>query len=349
MSASLPSPESNPFAPNIYVAMSNLSLPPEQHFLRGLSGVEKYTQQIGGEGGQVPLEITPTQLTSLMLTPLVAQLVRRGRLVEAYAPTAGALDKFNFTDEGQAVNRLVASVHSSPTDLTQPRLDPVGRILFGHYEQSFLNMALIQKATNKDLPAVLYPDFMEGQIEYDANNAPFQDRSFQPKALGFKKLGLTEESSVEEIEAKMAMRGFTSVTVDVAHIFDEQEGEKFRNPDGLVEKLSAAGLVKAVHWAVGRADVTKGKVEMAKRTADALKASEISADAMENTPEGQMLKMIITNWNTPSLTERSHAMEDRRVVVGLMPQLASTREARKKHMAIVENLRHLIANAPTGY
>lgn len=332
------------FGPEIHVGISNLSLPLEKQFLGGLAAVEAYTTLIGGgEEWQVPLEITPTQLS-----PLVRALVSRGRLVEEYKRTGRDLGNFYSNDETQAIDRLVTSVHSSPTDLTQPGLDPQGRILFGHYERSLLKMSRIQDATSKDLPGVLYPSFENGHIRYDKANAPFEDRSFQPKPSDWTKWGLHEDSSIEQIQSAMALHGFTSITLDPIHLYSYQEGIRFERPDALAERLTMAGLVHAFHLAIGRFDMTRNDPALARQTGDALAAFEKSPDAAQHTREGQLLRMVVMNWNTPSKTRVSHALEDRRVVVEVLPG-RNTQKAQRQHRAIIENARLLIAATPTGY
>src|SRR5260370_23012096 len=119
-------------------------------------------------------------------------------------------------------------------------------------------MRHIQRVTEEDLLAVLYPTFDSGQVVYQSDNpelktfAPFAERTFQPTAENFGLLGLSETSGVEEVEAAMQTHGFTGVTWDVG-----PHAQSFQNPLELCRRLSAAGLIRSVHLAVNRKDLVK--------------------------------------------------------------------------------------------
>lgn len=351
--------------PDIQVGISNLSLPISVQYLGDVSATERYLGSIGGDDGIVPLEITPTQ-TVFPFSPFMRGLIRRGRLLQAL-DGAGHVPSIETAQSGveeddlqsmiedrpvnaeiQAMARMVMSVHSSPRDARKPGLDLKGRLVFPHFEYSIQAMGQIQRAVGKDLPAVFYPGLGMGPYNYDAR---FNARSFQPKPDDWKQhMRIDEAASPDVMRKAMHGRHFNSVTLDVFHVQNPQRGEEFMNPIDLTERLSRYGLVHGVHLALGRLDCAEDS-RMKKQTMEAKAAFIESADAADKTVEGQMLKQIVLDWNTPpdpkeldGLTT-DHGGQLRRVIIEVLPS-ASTREAKKEHRAIVENVRELINSVP---
>ncbi len=239
----------------------------------------------------------------------------------------------DWSDEDEAFVRLVRSQHSSfRNDESDDGL--VARAV-PKWRESLDQMRRIQHVTGK-LGAVLYPGFENGEVVYDDTNAPFAERTFQPTALDWRSMGLTEDSGIADIKATMDARGFTGITYDVFHCQVEKEGVRFHDPLGLAARLAAAGLVRSVHLSVNRLDITGLHSELAKSTKRAKKAFVDSSSAAGRTLEGEMLRVIAQEWrqNSEGIEEYAVVLEDGPIRLG---------GAKKDHAAIIANARELIA------
>jgi len=242
----------------------------------------------------------------------------------------------DWSDEDEAFRRLVRSLHSSfRNDVGDNGV--VARTV-PNWRESLIQMRRVQRITDK-LAAVLYPDFESGEVVYNDENAPFAERTFQPKASDWRRMGLTDDSSIPEIEAAMARQGFTGMTYDLLHCQVEEKGERFRDPLGLAARLAKAGLVRSVHLSVNRLDITGLHSPLAKSTKGAKRAFIRSSAAARLTLEGEMLTAIASEWQQhnrgdASSPEHYVVLEDGPVRLG---------SVKKDHAAIIANARELIA------
>jgi hypothetical protein len=299
-----------------------------------ISAHEQYMTTVGADG----MELTPVSISRFM-----GRLLYRATMVEEIlqdpVPTIGREYLFtqlgydirkDWSDEDEAFRRLVRSQHSSFRNDTYDngviaRMVPVWR-------ESLEQMRKIQLITGR-LAAVLYPGFEGGEVVYDNDNAPFAERTFQPKAPEWQRMGLTEKSSIGDIEMAMAARGLTGVTYDLFHCQMEEDGVQFREPLDLAARLSAGGLIKSVHLAVNRLDITGLHSPLAKSTKNAKRAFIRSSEAAGRTLEGEMLTVIADEW-------RQSGLEGRVVVEDGPLRWGSTK---RDHTAIVDHARELVA------
>jgi hypothetical protein len=323
---------SKPDGPEFLI--SNLSLPKPLMMAGSVSAHERYMTDVGVDG----MELTPVSISRFM-----GRLLYRATMLEEISrhpvPSVGREYLFDqlgydirkdWTDEDEAFRRLVRSQHSSFRNDTYDngivaRTVPVWR-------ESLEQMRKVQLITGR-LAAVLYPGFEGGEVVYDNDNAPFAERTFQPKASEWQRMGLTEQSSIGDIEAAIAARGFTGITYDLFHCQMEENGSQFREPLDLAARLAAAGLIKSVHLAVNRLDITGLQSPLAKSTKNAKQAFVHSSEAAGKTLEGELLTVIADEWRQADL-EGWVVVEDGPLRLG---------GAKRDHTAIVAHARELVA------
>jgi len=322
-----------PEANHTQFLISNLSLP-KALLVAGLpSAYEQYVEAIGAEG----MELTPVR--SRFMGRLLYCAATYEELAE-HSPLAINQDEqldnkvqTSQPSEVMAFSRIVRAQHSSfRNDIADSGLVAQA---FPTWRESLRQMRHIQRITGK-LAAVLYPGFEDGKVVYNDENAPFAERTFQPTALDWHRLHLTEGSSIKDIKAAMARRGFTGITYDVLHSQIEQEGRQFQDPLGLAARLAAAGLIRSVHLSVNRLDVTGLHSELAKSTKNAKQAFIQSSGAAANTLEGEMLQVITTGWQQQVESNAGPhwiVLEDGPLRLG---------GAKRDHTAIIDHARELV-------
>ncbi len=296
---------------------------------------ERYMEAVDADG----IELTPVSISRFM-----GCLLYRATMIEEIlkhpAPLEGREYLFDqlgydirkdWTDEDGAFERLVRSQHSSFRNDTYDN-GIIARTV-PTWRESLLQMRKIQLITGK-LAAVLYPGFEDGEVVYDDENAPFAERTFQPKASEWQRIGLTEYSTIADIEATIAARGFTDITYDLLHSQVAENDIQFEDPLGLAERLAAGGLVKSVHLSLNRLDITGLHSPLAKSTQNARKAFVRSAEAASKTLEGEMLSVITQNWQQSGM--------DGRIVVEDGPLRLGN--VKRDHTAIVAHARELVAS-----
>jgi len=274
-----------PETPKVQFLISNLSLP--KHVLvAGLSpDYERYLRSIGADG----IELTPTKISRF-----VGRLLGRAEMIRNTSGVSltgreGLFDlhgydiRKDWTAEDARTKRIVRSLHSSFRDEVGDN-GVVARTM-PTWRESLEQMRAIQTITGL-LPAVLYPRFRNtGTVLYDSSNAPFAARGFQPTKVNSEGMGLTNDTDVQTVLARMNSQGLTEVIADTFH-----------SPPDLVQELAANGLVLSVHLAVNRLDMTGFRGKAAKATRAARRAFIHSADAARQTPEGQMLEGVARAW-----------------------------------------------------
>lgn len=317
--------------------ISNLSLPKPLLVGGSISAHERYMDAIGADG----MELTPVKISRFM-----GRLLYRATMLEDIdnhsVPLIGRdylLDQLGYdarkdwSDEDAAFERLVRAQHSSF------RNDVGGISLVDHtvpnWWESLRQMRQIQRITGR-LAAVLYPGFESGRVIYNDENAPFAERTFQPKAADWHSMGLTEDSSIDDVQAAMDRRGFTGITYDVFHCQSENEGLRFQDPLGLAERLATAGLVHSIHLSVNRLDMTGLRSSLTGSTRRAKTAFVRSSTAAAGTPEGEMVMVIAGAWRNNGEGERN-----RRVVLEDGPFRLGGAE--RDHAAIIDHTRELLA------
>jgi hypothetical protein len=319
---------------NIEFLISNLSLPKPLMTLGSVAAHERYVEAAGADG----MELTPVNISRFM-----GRLLYRAKMLEEIfehpVPTVDREYLFDqlgydihkdWTDEDEAFERLVRSQHSSFRGDTYDN-GIVARTV-PTWRESLVQMRKIQLITGR-LTAVLYPGFEGGEVVYDADNAPFAERTFQPKASEWQHMGLTEHSTITDIEAAITTRGFTAITYDVLHCQVEEAGCQFEDPLGLAERLAAGGLVKSIHLSVNRLDIAGLHSPLAKSTKNARKAFVRSAEAASKTLEGEILTTITHEWRQGNMDGRI-IIEDGPLRLG---------NVRRDHAAIMAHARELVA------
>jgi len=215
----------------IKLVESNLSFPFEYIFARGLRAHEAWLREVGADG----LQITP------VASPLVRRIARYGAAwenydrnhapVEARGPTGHlghdlidrALDvpapKRGYAAE--AIRQLVHSVHQSFRDEVED--SGPAALFFPRWPESVQQMRYIQRATGKDLLAVLYPtfrqrmpvDYTDSKSDADENPelvyAPFLVNTVQPKSEHFNLWGLTEYSGIKRFARSCGSMAFRTL------------------------------------------------------------------------------------------------------------------------------------------
>ncbi len=322
--------------------ISNLSLPLPLTAVGSIAAHERYVGAIGADG----LELTPMRVgrfmgrllgrADLLREQLMTPLVARG-------PIGSLLfDSYDWSDEDDAFERLIQSQHSSfRNDIND---NGIAARTVPDWRTSLMQMTRIQCITGP-LPAVLYPGFEDGQVVYSDQNAPFAERTFQPKANEWKRMGLDEDSSISDIRETIGARGFTGITWDVFHCQTEEAGEKFHDPAQLAARLAAGGLIRSVHLSLNRLDITGRHSPLTATTKQARQAFVHSSAAASRTLEGETLSAIVeeTGQNADNQTETTlqHiVLEDGPLRPGALgvPTLD-----RRDHAAIIDHARELAA------
>jgi|GEM_PF-2125034 len=351
-------PAGNQPAPDIYVAISNISLPLVRQMHDGVATTERRLEELG-DGRIVPMEITPTKLSHV-----VHRAAQRGQQLAAQA----ALEKdktldadkllsrfkgfgrwrFVATSEDEALARMITSTHQAPYDAEEPGFNPTGMILLRDYRDSMDDIKRLHEVVG-ELPSVVFTEFKDekakdGKISYQDPRHYSPDISVQPKpGMWVEDLKLEEISELDLVRGIMKHKGIDSLTVDGFHIWNKHKGRRFRKPMDLAVRLSEAGLVNAYHLALGRVDNTKGDPDAAARTIQAREAFIHSPEAAAETFEGELLQQIVRDWRTSA----RHAGQSRRVVIETLPELnpLNARQSMTHLRAIVEHARALIAAA----
>jgi hypothetical protein len=329
-------------APKTQFLISNLSLPKALLLGGSVAAYEHYMHATGADG----LEVTPVHSRFmdrvLQRAAMTQDLPAHREVLESqddFLNGARIEDRHDWTYEDGAFRELVRSQHSSfRNDEGDNGL--VARA-FPSWKQSLEQMRRVQIVTGK-LPGVLYPGFRGSQVVYTDENAPFAQRTFQPKPLEWRRMALQENSSIEDIKTVMGQRGFTGVTYDLLHCQVEEAGERFRDPLGLALRLAGAGLVNAVHLSVNRLDITGFGSRLARTTRGARKAFVHSAATAAQTLEGEILVGIAGAWRqnrddeggAPLNTPNYIVLEDGPLRIGRVT---------KDHAAMIANARELIA------
>lgn len=320
-------------APNTEFLIANLSLPKPLLIAGSVSSHERYIENIGADG----MEVTPVQISRF-----AGRLAYRAAMLETLdanpTPPIGReylYDQHGYdirkdwTDEDEAFQRLVRGQHSSFRDTGA---NSITAKALPEWQASLVRMRQIQHVTGR-LAAVLYPGFENGTVAYDDENAPFAARTFQPQPSDWHTMGLTENSSISEVRAAMDRQGFTHVTYDVFH------AQGFDDPLHLARRLAAAGLVRSVHLAINRLDITGLHSDKAKSTAQAKQAFIRSTRSASRTLEGEILAAVANEWHDkPFYNQRNLptvVLED-----GPVRGLG----VKKDHTAIIAHTRELIDN-----
>lgn len=310
MSQPLASPE---------VLVSNLSLPPRVLASGGTEAHERYLRGVGASG----IELTPIHP---VFYPFMRTILRNA----VYEHPDG-----NIPDEYAVVREIVQAGHSSFREVDKDK--SVIAPLFPRWPDSLRVLTQVKRMRPDHFPVVLYPNFENGQVVYDDSNAPFDERTFQPKAADFKNWGLEDGSRtpVPVIQHASEAHGLRKVTVDCLHV---QLG--FEDPLDMAVRLAAAGLVSEFHVSLNRLDITGRHSELAERTRQAKRAFEQSAEAAGATLEGEMLKVVADQWrNNPQYAGRLG-----RVVLEDGPvKKPGYKGTMRSHRSIIETIKELIS------
>ncbi len=324
--------------------ISNLSLPLPLTAAGSIGAHERYVNAIGADG----LELTPMRVgrfmgrllgrADLLREQLMTPLIARGPIDSLL------FDNHDWSDEDDAFENLVRAGHSSFRNETGD--DGLAARMVPDWRTSLTQLNRIQQVVGK-LPVVLYPGFENGQVTYRGTDAPFADKTFQPKAAEWEQMGLSEDTSIPGIREAMEARGFTGITWDVFHCQVEDGGEQFRDPAGLAERLAANGLIHAVHLSLQRLDIAGLRSPLSDSTRQARRAFVQSSAAASRTSEGEMLSVIAKacRQNTASNPENTPPL--RRVVLEDGPlrpgALGVPTLDRRNHATIIEHARELVA------
>ncbi|HEX8762967.1 MAG TPA: hypothetical protein VF733_04400 [Candidatus Saccharimonadales bacterium] len=315
--------------------ISNLSLPPPLMMGGSIAGYERYMSAIGADG----LELTPVK-TGRFMGGLLERAQMLSRLSVYPAPyRKGLIEDLgfdpnrNWAAEDEAYRRLVRAQHSSFRNHEND--DGLFASLFPVWRKSLKQMAQIQLITGKR-PAVLYPRFLGGQNTYNDVSAPFLTRSFQPSVGELKQLGLTENAPVVDVRARMKRFGFTEMTLDVFHVQDMDKPVEF------AARMAEAGVIRSLHLALNRLDMTGLRSERARRTKHARKAFVESTEAAEKTLEGEIVRAVASGIKKRRETTKE-AVSLSQVVLEDGPLRLGG--GRRDHRAILEHARALVAAA----
>ena len=318
--------------------ISNLSLPMSYVVARNLHDHEKYVEHTGADG----LEITPMYFSrfinrliyrSMVLEEEIAvDLQDEGR--ERLARVEDTSPIPSFSPEDEAYQNLVRSGHSSFRNSSGDN----GLVALGFppWEQSLDMLDKVQVITG-GLSVVLYPNFEDGNVIYSKDNAPFAERTFQPKASDWKRMGLSEFSNIATIREVIGLRGYDSLTFDLFHSQVEEDGEYFRDPVGLASRLALGGLINSVHLSVNRLDITGRHSNLADSTRAAKRSFVHTANAAGRTIEGEMLSEIGSIWKQNDPTGIGYP---KRVVIEEGPLRSGN--TKRNHAAIIAHARELI-------
>lgn len=344
---------------NIAVVQANLAMP-FSCIYGGLQTNEAYLSAVGADG----MQITPVHFS-----PLVAQIVRRGRTWEGYERThepmleaRGPTGSFGHdlvnslfdapeprrTYADEATGRILHSVHQSFRD--DIRDNGLVAQAFPRWPRSLRQMEFMQAAARRSVPAVLYPIFRSGKLIEYSNivesveglvHVPFEDRTYQPTAEVFRAFGLTEDSSTEDIAQTTYGHGYSGMT------WDSLWSQSFRDPLALCDRLASAGLLRSFHLSVGRKDAAQNDPELAKRSMQADAAFMASPEAAARTLEGEMLLSVTRGWKQQPLryfTDTPPVRWSRSIVLE-KPYRKNASKSAREDRATFENVRALAAAA----
>lgn len=312
--------------------ISNLSLPKGLLYGGSVSDHEQYMERVGADG----LELTPVHGSHFM-----RRLLQRAEMVNTIHqhPVPPEAREYMFMEHGlgyvrkdwsgedEAFRQLVRAQHSSFRNTAND--DGLLARTVPKWPESLHQMRRIQGLTGK-LPAVLYPDFENGNVIYSEQNAPFAQRTFQPKVSNLRRMNLSEDSTTEDIHQTMQRQGFTGLTWDVLHSQTEEDGRRFKDPVAFAGRLAAAGLIPSLHLSLNRLDSTGFHSSLSRNTRQARRAFTTSPAAAKRTIEGEMLSVIVAE--SPAV--QHIVLEDGPFRMG---------NVRRDHAAIIAHARELVA------
>jgi hypothetical protein len=268
--------------------ISNMVVPPTTILLGGVSAHSRYLDAIGADG----LEITPLRPR---VSRLMCQLTDRMGAYSEGAPGAPIRDN-GCSHRDQVIRRIVKSFHSG---FRREEEGGWPARVFPSVGESLSFLTRVQRITGK-LPAVLYPDISDSgdaYLQYDDTNAPFAERTFQPKASdwhGIFKLG--EYSEPSDIKEAIGAAGFTGITGDMLVEQDPNSTCTFKDPVSLMGRWAAAGLMPSFNLSLNRTDITGRKGVAARATHAAKQAFMKSPKAALGTSEGRQLQAVASGW-----------------------------------------------------
>lgn len=332
-----------PVAVGVELLLANLSLPPAVLCAAPIAETREYVRKTGADG----LELTYTPASRFCRRALACVLP-----VDRHQPPAhgdkgnllgvliegGSSGKYAaWAQDRHIIKEIVRAQHSSFRNEVGD--DGLAARLFPTWRDSLTIMQAIQTTTG-ELPAVLYPGFENGQVRYGEVNAPFSDRTFQPKADEWAAMGLTEDSSIEEIHEAMSRKGFTGIAFGILHAQCESKGYKFKDVPAFAGRLAAAGLIDEVHVEVNRLDITGIWTPAGKSTSNAKKAFVASAAAAAKTIEGETLQAIAEGWQQ---TDPDIPVNPKRIVLEDGPiQTPVTRWILRDQTAMIDTIKQLM-------
>jgi hypothetical protein len=331
-------PETAPLAgPEIEVVFSNLSLPLPLQLAGSVGQYESHLTAIGAAG----LQVTPQysrfcarllhRADQLLVTPELwkrPESLSRLEMQEALFDLRGLGLGKDPSYEDETLKRLVRSGHSGFRKDDHDESRVMAR-LFPRMSESLIQLRRMQEVVGR-LAVVLYSNREGGACMYNVDNAPFGLRTIQPKAEDWRAWGLAEDASRPEIAYIHAQHGFVrSPLFD----YDGFHDAGFIDPMALCSRLSAAGLLRAYHLSIGRADMTKSDDQLRQRTTQAMLAFMKSPKAALATEEGEKLQLVVRDWKN----DPRHAGQRRQIVVEHWPGV-SRRQARRHQRAITETV-----------
>lgn len=244
-------------------------------------------------------------------------------------------------DEERLLDGLVVSYHESI------RSDGDDSLIGRQFPPKDVSRLHLRKIQNRYGPRsiTLLPE--DNYTYPEEKVADFRRRTVQISPKLFKSWDLNEESSVAGMVSSLKAHGLSGqedgFTLDLAHIlYPPEDEQKFNNPAELVKRLAVDGLIKSIHLAVNRTDVTGVWTPNGKATRYARKAFATSADLASQTPEGELLSIVAKEW----LTNAVYKDSERIIVLEDGPwRIGGFGRTRRIHRAIINTVKTLVARA----
>lgn len=310
--------------PDIRVVHSNLSLPLPLQLGGSVSQIEEFAFSTGSDG----LQLTPQHSVFWRRVLARAEATQR----EGYAKTL----------EDEAISVTTDSGHSGfrRDDNDKGLVVP---LFFPKMSESLRWLSGLQLLAGS-IAVVLYSSREGGPEVYNKDNAPFKERSIQPKVADWLEWELPETAPVEMVAQALRSRGFASTRPRTAAdkprqalmTYDGSHDKGFDDPLGLCRRLSGAGLIVGFHVSVNRWDLFRPWTTAGKRTLQEGKAFASSAQAAAKTETGEKLLIVAHDWKT----DPRHTGQQRSIAIE-KPAFTT----RKTEEATVSTIRELVEMA----
>lgn len=334
-------------ASEIKFILSNLSLPPRMQAFAGAEAHAEYAEAVGADG----YEITPTVLGPFGQTALTRELISAGQSIKAWeaeknTPNTNKPDTSDAPEEtSQAAKMygdLVHALHASPRLGSEPGMNLLRRAVYPLYQESLDSLLDIQRATGRELNAVLFPGYVHTEESGASSRDGFGARLIKPRAIGMLCTRHREKNpSLDRLRKIMGEEGVDGIAWDTLDAMAEAEFEKNAESATLsFYKLLTGGMIHAMHLSLGRRDYTSRSNKLTWHTMAAKKAFITASRSAAQTKEARFLVEAAHSWN------QADDNTPRTVTLQTYPSFyMSTKQIMAEQRAIIAHSRELVAAA----